>query len=461
MYLSIPNFAKRFLKETGNEFIEIWRGLNAVPSKEVSQRAFEYYASPWEVGREALSPANQESLLKAYKTWVYVAASKNAATFATIPLRLYISKKNKNQKFQYSFTKQVPLRTKEYLYKNKSLQPYLSRGVDVEEVTVHPFLSLMQNINNFTNQFEFFELTSLHPDLCGNCYWYVVSNRLGVPSELWIVPPQNMEIVTNKKKFISGYVYNYGMEKIPFKETEIIHFKHPNPNNSYYGYSPLVAVADAYNINAYMNIYEKAMFENSAKPEGVLESDFEIGADERERVGADWNAGYRGASKTGKTAILDMGLKFKQISFTPKDLAFLQGRKLTKEEIINAYGQSMALFDKDSTRANADVANYMFRRDAIKPRLLRTEQKINEKLIPRYGQEGLFCSFDNPVPQDEEFNIRLRESNLKWGVSNVNMERELMGLEPVSWGEMPIMPLNVAPLGTSAKDEEQEREVIE
>ena len=114
---------------------------------------------------------------------------------------------------------------------------------------------------------------------------------------------------------------------------------------------------------------------------------------------------------------------------------------------MNAYGQSLGLWDKDSTRANAMVATESFMRDAIRPRLIRQEEKLNEKLTPRYD-EKLFVAYDDPVPEDKDFKLKERESNLKSGYTSINMERESDHSSPVPWGDIPIMPQMMIPLGS-------------
>jgi hypothetical protein len=64
---------------------------------------------------------------------------------------------------------------------------------------------------------------------------------------------------------------------------------------------------------------------------------------------------------------------------------------------------------------------------------------LNERLIPLYD-ERLFVAFDNPVPEDKEFKLRERESNLRTFTITINEARASEGMEPVSWGDEPFIP---------------------
>jgi len=394
------------------------------------------YGQRWD---DAIMPnADFYSMLKANRGWIYTCSSKNAVSIASTPIRLYVGKKNNNSISSVKTAKIT--KKKEASLRNRASLSNLSRvkkAIGIEEVLEHPMLDLFNTVNNFMNKFYLFELTSLYQELCGNAYWYILNNRLGVPIEIWPVPPQHLVILPDERKFIKGYELRKGMDRIPFKEDEIIHFKFPSVTSVYYGCSPLSAVTDSYNIHQSMNRYELAIFKNMGRPEGAFETEQELSQYEFDRLKEELSQSFGGLDNVGKSPLLEKGVTFKNYGSLPRDLSYLSGRSKIKEEITNAYGQSMALWDKDSTRANATVANENFMRDAIRPRLIRMEEKLNEKLAPRYD-EKLFIAFDDPTPEDRDYRLKERESNIKSGYSSINMERESDNEDPVEWGDWPI-----------------------
>jgi HK97 family phage portal protein len=296
-------------------------------------------------------------------------------------------------------------------------------------------------------------MTDLHEELTGNNYWYIVSNGANIPAEVWIVPPDKMTVIPSKENFISSYLYKVGNQEIYFEPAEIIHFKFPSPTSAYYGCSPFSAIIHAYNINENMNRYESALFKNMARPDGVLQTEQSLNEQEFKRIKKGWNQQYGGVKKTGKTAILEKGLQYKPITFTPRELSFLAGRKLTKEEIFNAFGLPLGLFDKESNRANSEMASYTYMRDTISPRHRRQEQKINEQLMPRYGNgERLFCAYENCVPEDKEFKQKVRSENVNTSIT-VNEVRREEGKEDVEGGDLLYIDSRMIPLGTQPEAE--------
>ena len=416
------------------------------------------YLPDWYYQRELVDPTDRTSLLDAYRSWVYVCSSKNAISVASYPLRLYVAKPVKSKLLVQ--TRDISKETREFLYSKEMghLDRYLRKAVEIEEVLEHPFLELMKKVNPFMNEFELKEMTDLHQELAGNSYWYILSNNGGMPVEMWIVPPDLMKIIPSKEEFLTGYIYSRGVDSISFDKSEIIHHKFPSPTSAYYGMSPLSAVTHAYNINENMNIYENALFSNMARPDGVLETDESLGEVEFKRVKKEWNQTYGKVKRAGKTALLEKGLHYKPISLTPRELSYLAGRKVTKEEICNAYRQSLALFDKDANRANASNATYIFMRDTISPRHRRIDQKINEQLLPRYD-ERLFCAFEDCVPEDKEFKHKVRIESLDKIITR-NDARQEIGKEDVEGGDTLYVDSRLIPLGTTPEEEIEEASKI-
>jgi len=414
----------------------------------------------WFFGREWVSSSDQKSLLEAYQSWVYVCASRNATVFATVPLRLYVAKQEKNEDL-LTETMSVPIEKQIKLRNRYVHNPVIKTAVEIEEVVEHPLIDLTTQVNDFMNHTDLMELTDLHLELTGNAYWYLVPGPLGVPIEIWPLPPEKMRVVPDPEKFISHYVFitSYG-SKVKFERDEIIHFKWPNPRDPYYGMSPLQAVASMYNINYSMNEYEKAMFTNNARPEGFFYTDQEIDDITFERLKTEIVEMWQGIKNVGKTGLLDRNVKFEKVNWSPRDLAFLQGRKWSKAEIFEAYDTPIGLFDEKANRANAEAAQYTYMKFGIAPRLRRFEEKLNERLVPRYD-DRLFVAFDEIVPEDKEFRLKEDTELFKIGVKTINEIRTERGLGDIAGGDSTFLPQTFLPLLSAGQNEDATDEIIE
>jgi HK97 family phage portal protein len=336
----------------------------------------------------------------------------------------------------------------------QKLQLYLKRGDKTENITEHVFNDLMTAVNPFMNNFELRELTEIYQLLCGNAYWYLVKNALGVPEEIWIVPGQYMKVVPDRNNFIKGYIYqSERVEPLAFDADEIVHFKYPNPNNVFYGMSPLLAAAYAVDADEYMNQYTVNAFKNFGMPAAVLSSDQIINESDSKRMREQWKQLYGGSQKAGKVAILSKGLKFEPIQMTAQEMAYISSKNINRDTILGIFRVPKSILGlvEDVNRANAEATEYIFNLHTIKPKLIRNAEKINEKIMPLYKQGAgyLYVEYSDVVPANQELESKLMSARLTAGYSTINEEREANGQEPVEWGDVPIMPFNMAPLGSA------------
>ncbi len=175
--------------------------------------------------------ADFSEMMQAYLGWVYACASIVARNVAKVPLRLY-----------------------------------QEQGEDWIEIENHVLVDLLDSPNPIHTRFEIWELTVVWLELTGNAYWYMPINRLGVPGEIWPIPPDRMIIIPDESELIKGYLYRYRGKEIAFERDEIIHLRYPNPNSIYYGMGPLQAAAYSYDLDLYMKKYSVNLLKTMAAP---------------------------------------------------------------------------------------------------------------------------------------------------------------------------------------------------
>lgn len=417
----------------------------------------------WQAGRPYYPDEDYRALVKKYTGWVYACAHINAVSCAQIPLRLYTARTGKKTKSLFP-TKSVRPERMDYLAKSPSTWQAVSKAVEVEEVTEHPFLELMAKVNDFMNGFDLMEGLFLYLDLIGNGYWVKLKSNLGVPDEIWPLMPQYIKIVPDKQKFISHFEYTINsIEKYRVEPEDMVHFKDVNPKSDFYGLGKLQACVVAADLSVSMNTYETSLMQNSAMPEFAIKLPPETGVppvEEQERTIKKWVKRFGGIKRAGKPAYLFGGAEIKQISLSPKEMAYLQGRKATLNEIAAVFGVPMSKLTVDNVnRANAEAGDYSYMKDTIRPRLRKVEQKLNESLLPDYD-ESLFCAFDDPVPQDKAFRLKEQDSHIKNGYSSINQELQIDGREEVEWGAVPMLPMTLVPVGTAVVEiPEQDKKI--
>jgi HK97 family phage portal protein len=378
-----------------------------------------------------------------YTSWVYVCAGRNASAVAQTPLEFFKMpglegraermawnrlgyRSNGVETKRLGELKQIPwLKSRQ----RKALE-------DVEEVSDHPFLTLFEQVNPHENGFEMIEKLVLFLELCGNSFLFLAKNELGIPVQLWHMPPQWTKIVPDPVEFIKEYRYGPIEPRVPFEKADVVHFKYPNPKDQFLGWGPLQAAMDPVETSTFYHRYEQTLLENYARPDFILSTDLSLNQTQIDGIKGQWNKLFRGVKNAGKVAVLEAGLKPVTFNFTPREMAFLQGRQMSRDEIAAAFGVPKSLIEtKDVNRSNADTGEYCYAKYTILPRIRRIEQKINESIVWPYFGDQYFAAFCNPVADDKEYRLKEIENHLKYGLSSINEERERENMEPADWGE--------------------------
>ena len=319
-----------------------------------------------------------------------------------------------------------------------------------ELIEKHPFYDLLQKWNPFTTKFEGKELLQIYLDLTGECYIYIVKDRRGFPREFYFRQPDRMSPVV-KDSIIDHYIEKVGMSEKRYEAKDILYFKYPNPTNQYRGASPVQRKAYAYDTDKYNMIYQLNVFKNGVHLKQVLESEKNIPPDQVKKILNLFDQTYGGADKAHKTGALVGGMTLKTVGVSNKDMEFMLLAEWTMRQLASAYHTPpQKLSHPESTNlANMTALDTAWNRECILPRLVRQEEVINTFLLPMYGDTGIYCKYDNPVPVDNEFILKKRESNLKNYVISPNEARVEDGLDEAEWGKLPLAPFSIAPLNTS------------
>lgn len=407
---------------------------------------------PSSVTREEKLSGNMEAMLKAYRGWTYICCSLNAQTLSAVPLRLYIAKRNRGSKLNVP-SRRVKRVAATEITKRAHLQRWArkSDAESLEEITEHPFLSLMDKANGQENEFDLMHRVVMYLSLTGRAFWWIKTDNLDIPNELWTVKPTKIVPLAGKSatSLITGYKYTIGTEEKKLRKEEVVYFLQPNPRSLIFGWGNVAGGSDSIDIEQLMATYEKSLFRNQARPDTAYLADESVGLEEGKRLDKRIKQMFRGANKAGRHILLGGIKEVKAIGYAPKDLAFLQGHKIIREKICAAFHVPMSMVSTENVnRANAEEGRRVHRENAIRPLCFLIEQKINEQLMPLFA-DNVFCAFDDPVPEDLLVKREDRAVNLKMGYTTINEERESDGLEPVEWGDVPIMPIEMVPLGSA------------
>ena len=396
--------------------------------------------------RGLATPSNYLALIREYSGWAYACANRNASAVAANPLRLYRGIPRSGQKRVRVPVRQVSKANKERFFNTPALIPHMNKAVDVEEVLAHPWLDLSREVNQFLNGFSLRTITQLYKQVTGNAYWLVAKDQNSVPTSIWVMPAQYVNIVPDPIKFIKGYEYGVEPNNIAFYEPhEVVHFKYPSVKSMYYGLGPMEAAYLAVTLNADFDEFERAILDNGAIIPFVLGTEEFVNDTSIERQRKELMRLHGGFANAGKFAILHSGLKPLPLAWKPTDINYEKGMNQTLQKIFGIFGVPVSKVTENSTRAHAEAANYTYMADTINPLVVDEADMINQNIMPCYD-EKLFVAPDNPVPADQVFQLKKQTERQKGGALTINEIREIDGLDPVQDGDTVLVLGTYKPL---------------
>ncbi len=404
---------------------------------------------------------NAIDLLRENLGTAYACANLNATLIASTPLRLYLRTRTGDGRSRLARRGETqPVSGKTFQRLAKIAATSLSNAGDVQEVTNHPLLNLLNRPNPMEEDgvgmsgFSLFELTQAYQEIVGRSFWYVERAGLGrTPSAIWILPPQQVTQIPGPPggPLIAQYDVMAGTgTKATYQPAEVIPFRMPDLFDPYTGgMSPLRACFEQVRLSRKLDALTNATLENGGKPSAIWsptpagETGGYMGADEAKRAEAAFRQAFsRGAS--GGVMVQEQAGHLQILNWPIKEIIDASRVQMTVTAICNAFDVPDSKLNRNASNlAAARTGDWAHAKDAGLPRLRRNEAALNRFLIPMYGPEAaerLFLAYDDP-PGLADPALELEQSRSAAGRGSItrNEDRAMLGLAPVPWGDAPLV----------------------
>lgn len=303
---------------------------------------------------------------------------------------------------------------------------------EVVEIVDHELLGLLYKFNKDMTKFDAIKLSIIYFLLQGKAPWVISRTESGKAQEIYVVPPTQLKI-TGKDENGRATKYKYGKNEIP--ATDVIYFKNPNPDNPLDGRSHISAIRDTVETDDKMTKWNKHLISTGAKPSVVIEVPAPLNAEEQKIMRGQFDEQYGGFENANKTMILSNGAKISPFSLPPKDLEWISGRNLNREEILSIFGVPKILLGLEGqyNRATAETSEMVFGKYTLDPIMTMITEQLNEFLVPKFGQD-LWLDFESFAPEDSEMKLKwLQAGTNVW--QTVNETRNELGKEPLAGGD--------------------------
>lgn len=267
---------------------------------------------------------------------------------------------------------------------------------DRRRLRTHPAADLLGRPNPWTTPYRLIESLMGDLGIYFNAYWLKVFDS-EKPSLLRIPPHL---VVVEGGLAPARYRIDFGGEQRIYGPESIVHFRGYNPASAAQGLSPLETLRRVLAEEQSMGQYRESFWTNAARMSGIIERPKdapEWSPTARDRFKAEFEALYAGEDNSGRTAVLEEGMSWKQVSFSAQESEYLAGRKLTREECARAYHIPLPMVGilDHATFSNIKEQHRNLYQDCLGPWLRMIEEDIELQLLPDLEDSSdVYCEFN-------------------------------------------------------------------
>lgn len=308
------------------------------------------------------------------------------------------------------------------------------------EITEHPLLALLATPNPEEDGVEMLTRWYALQQCAGQSFLQAI--RVGnTVRALYVLRPDRVTPLTDAKGWIAAYEYKSGGRTqrigrdadgfLPVLQAKLF-----NPLDDINGFSPAEVAATAMDIHNAGSGWTKALLDNAARPSGALIYNGPAGTpltdDQFQRLKCELESAYQGAANAGRPMVLEGGLDWRAMSFSPGDMDFSDIRNAAAREIAFAFGVPPLLLGLagDNTYANYQEANVSFWRQTVLPLAGRMAAALTRWLGPCFGGALRLVPDPDQVPALTEDRQRLWQNLEQADFLTRNEKRIAAGYSP-------------------------------
>ena len=367
-------------------------------------------------GRPRYTPRNYEAMAREGYTsnaYVYRAIKLIAANGASLPWRLY-----------HDATK-------------------------VKEVTRHPMLDLMRAPNPENGGTSFWISVISYLLMSGNSYIEAIrpttGNRPAV--ELWSHRPDRMRVIPGADGRVAKYEYAVAGRSVTMDAATVLHTRLFHPLDDWYGLSPIQPASRSVDQHNAANDWNTALFQNDARPAGVLSTTYRLNPDQRKTLKDDLRQTNQGTRNARFPMVLESGLTWQQTGTNPTDMDWLGGKTQAAREIAVALDVASELLGDSANKTfnNVGEARRSLYTETIIPLMCLVRDGLNSWLLPMYGDDSLWGDFDTSgvecLQEDHQIARQFAIDGWKSGLLTLNAALRKCGEEEIGpEGDVRLIP---------------------
>ena len=262
---------------------------------------------------------------------------------------------------------------------------------------------LLDNPNSKQPPKQFFELIISNLGLWGQAFILKEDGKCydKLPQFLQIINPNRVRLehddVDDFDNVKTWTVLGRNGRQIKIDPRGVIHIKLPNPYDPKIGLSPVQALRASIDSDYAARLHNAYMMENHGRISGIVSfKNPNIDEKQLKAYAKIFNESFGGPENTGKTAFLNNEAEYQAINQTMKDMDWLQGMKISREEICAGYNVPPIIagdFDK-GTYSNYEEASKQVWTSCLIPLGSRITDVFQKEIVDKFQKPSAVLEFD-------------------------------------------------------------------
>lgn len=285
----------------------------------------------------------------------------------------------------------------------------------------------------------------------------VIRDNAGRPVQMHLLPPGITRPIPDPVNFVSGYELIRGdgePETVPADRVIWVRVK-PHPNDVYAQLTPLTTSGISIETELLARTFNRNFIANDGRPSMLINVEGQADPDSLEEIRERFRYPV-----PGETSVINSdGVTVADLATSPRDLQWTELLRLSKEEILMAFGVPESVMGNASGRTfdNADAEREMFYVDTMQPHcnaiassLDKLTQDMEDDVVPAFDYSGVAVLQRIAQRRREEW-----RKEFDAGLRTIDEYREPSDLKPFGVaGTRSLMLRNN--IGISANDTDQQ-----
>lgn len=291
------------------------------------------------------------------------------------------------------------------------------------------------------------ELLVLSYLIYGDAFFEIERAQSGQPKNLWYINP--LFVTVERQNGAKVYRVQVDGIDVVLQASDVIHVQGPGLQGMR-GLYPIQTARQALGLSLAQESYTSSYYKNGAQPSGVLEHPGKLSPEGVKNIRDGWNAIHAGPTNSQRVAILESGVKYAGLSFSPEQSESLASRQWSTTQVSQIFGIPPHLINdlSRSTYSNIEQQSLEYAIHTLTPLCRKIEAELSWKL---FDDGEFYCEFalEGLLRGDSQSRAAYYQTMFGMGALSPNDIRALENMTPVAGGDERFIPLNLAPLGAS------------